>query len=178
MLYGYSLNTIGKTGYSWMLLYWKVKTFKRPKWNTELTIKTWPRKFERVSSWRDFEVYDDKENLILIATTEWVLIDVEKQKVAKITEKMANEYEIVSKSVFQEDIKGRLKPEENMIKTHEYTARRRDIDTNHHVNNVNYLEFAYDAFPENTKVDFNNIEIYYKKQIKLRRNSINMLLKC
>lgn len=59
MSYGYSLNTIDKTGYSWMLLYWKVKTFKRPRWNTELTIKTWPRKFEKVSSWRDFEVYDE-----------------------------------------------------------------------------------------------------------------------
>lgn len=116
-------------------------------------------------------------NLIIIATTEWVLIDVKKGTIAKITEKMANEYEIVPKSVFEEEIKGRLKPEENMIKTHEYTARRGDIDANHHVNNVNYLEFAYDVFPEDIKVDFGNIEIYYKKQIKLRRSHCGMLLK-
>ncbi len=116
-------------------------------------------------------------NLIIIATTEWVLIDVNKGTIAKITEKMEKEYEIVPECVFEEEIKGRLKPEENMTKTHEYVARRGDIDANHHVNNVNYLEFAYDAFPENTKIDFKNIEIYYKKQIKLRRNCINMLLK-
>lgn len=115
--------------------------------------------------------------LIIIATTEWVLIDVKKQGIAKITEKMANEYQIVPKSVFEEEIKGKLKPEENMTKMHEYTARRRDIDANHHVNNVNYLEFAYDAFPKDLKVDFNNIEIYYKKQIKLRRNCRDILLK-
>lgn len=116
-------------------------------------------------------------NLILIATTEWVLIDVKKQTIAKITEKMADEYQIVPKSVFEEEIKGRLKPEENMEKIYEYTAMQRDIDANHHVNNVNYLELAYDAFPKDLKVDFENMEIYYKKQIKLRRDCIYMLFK-
>jgi len=60
MRYGYSINHIEKNGYSWMLLNWKIKIIKRPRWNTELTVKTWPRKFERVSSWRDFEVYERK----------------------------------------------------------------------------------------------------------------------
>ena len=46
-----------------MLLYWKIKTFKRPCWDTELTVKTWARKFEKVSSWRDFEVYDNEFNM-------------------------------------------------------------------------------------------------------------------
>lgn len=161
-----------------MLLYWKIKTVKRPHWNEELTVKTWARKFEKVSSWRDFEVYDENGELIVIGTTEWVLIDAKKQRIAKITEDMVNEYGgMVSKSVFKEDIDGKLKPEEGIEKVYEYTAGRRDIDVNHHVNNVNYLEFAYDAFPKNLNTDFANIEIYYKKQIKLRRNSINLLPK-
>ncbi len=42
-----------------MLLYWKIKIYSRPKWNTKLIVKTWPRKIEKVSSWRDFEVYDE-----------------------------------------------------------------------------------------------------------------------
>ena len=31
---GYSLNNADETGYSWMLLYWKIKVYKRPCWNT------------------------------------------------------------------------------------------------------------------------------------------------
>ncbi len=161
-----------------MLLYWKIEASKRPRWNTELTIKTWPRKFDRVSSWRDFEVYDEAEELIIKATTQWVLIDTNKMGIAKITEEMANEYGIVEKSVFKEEPTGRLKPEEDMQKVYEYTAKRRDIDSNHHVNNVNYLEFAYDAFPKELNIDFKNVEIYYKKQIKLRRNSIYLFQEC
>ena len=47
-----------------------------------------------------------------------------------------------------------------MKKVYEYTAMKRDLDANHHVNNVNYLELAYEAFPE-------DVEICYKRQIKL-----------
>lgn len=152
-----------------MLLYWKVKTFRRPRWNTELTVKTWARKFERVSSWRDFEVYDEEGNLIIIATTEWVLIDAKKQGIAKITDKMKEEYGLIPKAVFEEEISKKIQLEENMEKICEYTTKIRDIDVNHHVNNVSYLEIAYDAFPKKARVDFENLEIYYKKQIKLRR---------
>lgn len=171
---GYGLNNVEKTGYSWMLLYWKIEVFKRPCWNSEVKVITWARKFEKVSSWRDFEVYDKDGTLCLIGTTNWVLIDVKRQSISKIEDKMASEYEMKDKSVFEE-VSGKLKPEENMKKIYEYTAKRSDIDANHHVNNVNYLQIAYDAFPENLEVNFSNIEIYYKKQIKFRRNSISIL---
>ena len=159
-----------------MILYWKIKVSSRPRWNEELTIKTWPRKFEKVSSWRDFEVYDENGNLVLIATTNWVLIDTNTGRPARITEDMMNKYGIVPKSVFREEITGKLKTDENEKKIYEYTAARRDIDSNHHVNNVMYLEFAYDAFPDNIELDFNNIEIYYKRQIKIRRNFWNIFI--
>ena len=151
-----------------MLLYWKIRTLKRPKWNTEITVKTWARSFEKVSSWRDFEMYDNEGELIAIGTTNWVLIDVKSQRIAKITEKMAKEYDRLDKCVFEEEITGKLQPEDNMEMIYEYTASRRDIDANHHVNNVSYLEIAYDALPKEISVDFENIEICYKKQIKLR----------
>jgi len=54
-----------------------------------------------------------------------------------------------------------------MKKVYEYTAMRRDLDANHHVNNANYLELAYEALPEDVAIEFNNIEICYKRQIKL-----------
>lgn len=173
--YGYGLNNIEKTGYTWMLLYWKIKVINRPCWNTEITIKTWPRKFEKVSSWRDFEVYDPSGNLILLATTQWVLIDAKAQKVARIPEYMEKEYGLIEETVFQEELDGKLKQTETVKKLAEYTAIKRDIDANHHVNNANYLDLAYDIFPEELDIEFKNLEIYYKKQIKLRRNSLNML---
>lgn len=51
----------------------------------------------------------------------------------------------------------------------DYTVQRRDIDTNHHVNNLYYLDYAYEALPlevfKNNK--FSNVEIMYKHQATL-----------
>lgn len=173
---GYSVNEIEKTGYSWMILNWNIKAMKRPRWDTEVVVKTWPRKFEKVSSWRDFEMYDNNGELIVIGSSEWVLIDVKKQRISRITDEMCKEYGIVPKSVFEEEC-DKLKEGENMQKVYEYIARRRDIDSNQHVNNIVYLDFAYDAFPENVDLNFDNVQIFYKKQIKLRREYICILLK-
>ncbi len=167
---GYSSNTMESTNCAWMLLYWKLKIYERPNWNAKLIIKTWPRAFSKVSSWRDFEVYNETGTKIAIASTEWVLVDAKKGSISRITEKMVDEYGIVEKQAFDEEISGKLKEPEDMQKIYEYTAKRRDIDVNHHVNNVVYLELAYDALPEDISVDFNNLEIFYKKQTKLGEN--------
>ncbi len=164
---GYGLNEIEETNYTWMLLFWKIRFYKRPKWNTTLNVKTWARKFEKVSSWRDFEVYNENGEKIAIATTEWVLIDAKKQAITRITEDMMERYGLEPKQAFEEEITGKMEKSENGKKIYEYTAQRGDIDVNHHVNNSNYLDFAYNAIPEGESLACNDIEIQYKKQIKL-----------
>ena len=50
-----------------------------------------------------------------------------------------------------------------------YNTQRRDIDVNKHMHNLNYLDLAYETLPEEiyNNEEFNNIEIMYKKAIKL-----------
>ena len=164
---GYGINDTEKTHASWMVLYWKIRVINRPNWDTNLVIKTWPRNFTKISSWRDFEIYTEDGEKIVIATSEWVLIDTRKFTIGRIDEKLIQDYGIIENCVFEENLKGKLKEQENSKKIYDYTALRRDIDTNHHVYNVNYLDLAYDALPETVNTSFQDIEIYYKKQIKL-----------
>ena len=46
---------------------------------------------------------------------------------------------------------------------------KRDIDTNNHVNNLYYLDYALEALPEEVynKFKFPNVEIMYKHEAKL-----------
>ena len=50
-----------------------------------------------------------------------------------------------------------------------YKVQRRDIDTNKHVNNLIYLDYAYEALPSEIyeNYNFSNIEIMYKHEAKL-----------
>ena len=147
-----------------MILYWNIQIYKRPKWDSELEIKTWVREFSKISSWREFEIYCEGEK-VGIAISEWVVIDTLKNSLGKMTDEMVEKYGVYEKTAYDKNLTGRLKEPENLQKIYEYTARRRDLDTNNHVNNKIYLEYAYDALPKD--LSFNNIEIYYKKQIKL-----------
>lgn len=165
---GYGPNTMSKTHLSWMVLHWKLQIFNTPSWHSEILVKTWPRTFNKIFSCRDFEVYDKENNLVAIATSKWVLIDIEKHSIYRISPEMANAYGIFDKSVFDTEVNDKENEPENSTYVYDYTIKRRDIDTNHHVNNLYYLDFAYDTLPENIwDKQFNNLEIIYKKQIKL-----------
>lgn len=170
---GFGINQTSITHLAWLLLNWKVKMFSRPKCNDELTVKTWPTSFDKLYSFRDFEVYDKNNNLVTIASSKWFPIDTESKKIKKITPEISEAYgEPVTKSVFENPFKEKILVPEDLKLNFNYTIQRRDIDTNGHVNNINYIDFALETLDEeifNNNV-FNNLEIVYKKEIKPKEN--------
>lgn len=77
---GYGLNDIPNTHVTWLLLDWKVKMYLHPHYGEELTISTWPRTLEKFYSYRDFEIFDNNNNLVAIASSKWLLINTETKK--------------------------------------------------------------------------------------------------
>jgi len=166
---GFSVNDSTVTGFAWILLNWKLQVFSRPVWNTKLKINTWSSKQSILSFYRDFEIFDDNNNLVAVATSRWILFDLNKNSISKITKEMESRYTHVDKHVFDTPMNEKLKEPENSKLISEYTVARRDIDTNHHVNNLNYLDYAYEVLPDDDffKSDFRNVEIMYKHEAKL-----------
>lgn len=166
---GYGLNDAPNTGYAWLLLNWKLKVFSRPKWETTLTINTWSKSMNPLFAYRDIEIFDDKNNLVAVGSSKWILFDINKQSLCKIPSEVKEAFPNVDKSVFEEKFVEKLKKPEDSNFIYEYTIQRRDIDTNHHVNNLNYLDYAYEALPEDifSNINFSNVEIMYKHEAKL-----------
>ena len=166
---GYSVSDAVETSHAWILLNWKLQVFSRPKWNEKLTINTWSSKHTFIAYYRDFEVFDEQHNLVAIASSKWVFYDLNKGTFTKFSEDSKSNFEIVDKHVFKIPMSEKLTEPENSKFALKYAVTRRDIDTNHHVNNLNYLDFAYEALPENIyfNIDFKNIEIMYKHEARL-----------
>jgi len=168
---GYGVSTIDKTHLAWLLLDWKVQVFYYPHSNETLTVKTWPRVFDKLYSYRDFEVFDENNNLVAIASSKWFAIDTESKKIKKLTPEITQAYgEPVSKCVFENAFEEKLKIPENLSLNFNYEIQRRDIDTNGHVNNLNYIDFALETLDDCTynSNKFFNLEVIYKKEIKLK----------
>ena len=166
---GYGLNDIPKTHFTWLLLSWKVEMFSHPQVNEVLHIKTWPRKLEKFYCYRDFEVFDSKENLVAIASSKWVAFDLDNKKIMKVDPSIIDAYGgNVDKSVFINPFEEKISVPENLKLNFEYEIQRRDIDTNGHVNNSYYIDFALETLDDEiyNQNEFNNLEIFYKKEIK------------
>lgn len=164
--FGYGLNDSKKTGLFWVILNWKLKVFKRPEWNEKLTISTWLTHHTHIYFYRDFKVLNSSGELVAVATSRWILFDFNKKGVFKIGDSFFENYcKVIDENVFNTKLEEKIKEPENCTLADKYTILKRDIDGNHHVNNLNYLDFAYEVIPEN--IDFQNVEIMYKNEAKL-----------
>jgi len=168
---GYGVNDIHNTHLAWLLLNWKVEIKKYPILNDNITVKTWPRIFDKLYSYRDFEVYDENNTLIAVASSKWFAIDTENKKIRKLTPQITEAYGgTIEKQVFEPAFDEKFQVPEEQKLNFNYTIQRRDLDTNNHVNNLHYIDFALETLEEDIFNNncFTNLEIVYKKEIKLK----------
>ena len=168
---GFGLENLAETNSAWLLLDWKVEIIKRPKYKEKINVETWSRKMERCYGYRDFEVYNKENELIAKGTSKWVLIDIEKRRPVRIEQATAEKYAKYDKgyTVFENEIEKIEEPTENELNfVREYVIQRRDIDVNRHMNNIAYLELAYEVLPEDVYMEntFENVRITYKKEVR------------
>lgn len=168
-LVGYGVNNIKETKVTWILLDWKLKVINRPTYGQVLTVNTWGKGMNKFFTYRDYEIYDNNNNLCAIATSKWALIDTEKGKMSRLTENIINAYKPEEKTVFEEKSLDKVKIPEEFSNTIKYEVIRKDIDINKHMHNLYYLDLAYEALPDEiyNKRPFDFVRITYKKEIKL-----------
>lgn len=167
---GYGIFEIPQTHLSWILLEWKLKVIRRPNYAEKINIKTWSKGAVKFYTYRDFEIYDEQGNVIALATSKWVLLDIEKGKIVKIESEIIEKYQPeLNRTVFENDPFDKVKEPEAYQAETIYTVRRADIDVNNHMHNLNYIELANEVLPEEVyRGDhLDDVRISYKKEIKL-----------
>ena len=167
---GYGIFEIEETHLSWILLEWKLQVIRRPKYAETIKIRTWSKGVVKLYTYREFEIYDEQDNLIVKASSKWILLDIEKGKIVRIEPELMAKYEPeLDKEVFDKSEFDKVKEPDEYQYEKEYTVRRADIDVNNHMHNLNYIELANEALPEDVYRGalFNEVRISYKKEIKL-----------
>lgn len=167
---GYGLKDIPRNGVHWILTGWRLELTKRPCWRADLKVETWPRTLDGFASDRSFLVFAEGEQ-IARADSRWILVSMDTGKPARVTDAVRDAYR--SQLDGQELFAGRpiphngRTPEDTPI-AFETVAGRRDIDTNYHVNNLHYLDYAIEALPETVYRNLPAaVEIVFRRQILL-----------
>lgn len=167
------VNEIKEKGKAWVLMDWKVKVLSRPNYGGVFKVNTWSRENniqpKKISTYRDFEMYDESGKLCVIATSKWVVINIETGRLANIDMEIQEKYKPETKCVFDTwDIEKAPLVKDNICES-EYKVSRHDVDFNEHMHNIYYMNLAYSTLPENVyeKRPFDNFNITYKREIKL-----------
>lgn len=166
-LVGYGLYDIEKTKLNWMIISWKIKFLKKPVYNETIKVVTWSKGIQRLYAYRDFEVYNSNQELIAIASSKWVLVNMETKSITSPDEKLIKAYQSEDKSVMDIKELSKLKEPAQYTNITENYITREMIDINNHVHNLEYLDLGYSSLPDEVYyTDFQEIEIMYKKEIK------------
>ena len=164
---GYGLLNAEETGVCWILTGWRVQLLERPLWNTPLTVETWPRTMDGFLSDRDFRIFSG-DQLIAKAASRWCLVSTHTGRVTRVTETIRSAYALDPLAMFSDNLHTNGKSDETAVESFSCTVGRRDIDTNHHVNNLHYLDYAVEALPQEVFEHLPaTLEIVYRKQILL-----------
>ena len=80
---GFGITDIPKTDLTWILINWKVKVLKRPKYDETIRVETWSSGVEKIYTYRDFNIYNEKNEKVAIATSRWLLLEASTGKIIR-----------------------------------------------------------------------------------------------
>ena len=156
---GQSLQNLLAMERCWVMLTWDYEEFHRPKVGEMIRVYTEAEGFGSCFGYRRFELFGENGDLYAKAYTIWAFYDIVNMRPARITPEVAAAYGLEDKEPL------RIRPEkialpEDAVEAERFTVRSRDTDTNHHVNNVRYIEMAQDALPSGFA--FSKVKVYYE----------------
>src|SRR6056297_608688 len=155
-----------KKNHVWVLYKLKLEINEFPEWTDNINLTTWAKRTDRLFAYRDFEIRkaDNKSKILIKGTSKWVIVDLKNKRPQKM-DAYALSMPLNKKEAICEN-------SDKVTVSNEFdsSAARKvvysDIDINHHVNNVKYIEWILDMYSlEYLKNNcLNKFEINYKHE--------------
>ncbi len=165
---GFGYNEVYPKNLGWFLLKYHMEFNNYPQNIENLLIKTEARGYNKLFAHRDFEIYNKANNeLIGRVISYWALVNFKDKSMAMPCDIFPDKFAKVEKR--EDDL--------NFLKVHaperidysaEFKVRYDDIDVNKHVNNMNYIVWAFEALPKDFRDKYKpkTIDMVYKKEIQ------------
>ncbi len=137
-----------------------------PVWNEQIKVETWPSGAERLFALRDFRVLDSKGDVIGVASTAWLILDIDSHRLIRPKD-MMEQFKLIIHDVqmFETPLDKVLVPgDTKLLKQHEVVFS--DLDIVGHVNNVKYMEWCIDAVTTagNADKEIHELEINFNHE--------------
>ena len=158
------MDYLEKKGQVWVLSSWQIIVKRYPVLFEKIRVSTWPYAFKRFLGSRNFTMEDENGELIAYANSLWTFLDIASGRPVNVDEKQIQAYELGEK--LEMDYSSRKITVPGDMKAYpSFQVRTHHLDTNHHVNNGQYVLMAQEYLPKGFKVGQMRAE--YRKQAVL-----------
>lgn len=145
----------------WVLSSWQIVVNRYPALGENVIIGTQPYEVKGFLGYRNFALMDKEGGTLAVANSLWSLLDTDTGKPASVTQAMMEGYELGEKLEMDYAPRKIALPPDG-TEGEPVVVRKHHLDTNHHVNNQQFIHIAMDYLPENLVVG--QVRAEYKKQ--------------
>lgn len=144
---GLGLEKLAKNQQVWLMISWQICVNRYPKLGEYITIKTWAYGFKGFYGYRNFLMEDEQGNPVAYANAIWCFMDLKANRPVTIPEEELKGYEVEEKL----DMKyapRKIKVPQECEEREAFVVMKHHLDTNHHVNNGQYIQMAVEYLPD------------------------------
>lgn len=171
---GVGIDYLYKKKIMWMLSSWQIVIKCYPSFAEKIEIGTQSYGYDKMIGYRNFLITTEDGKEIVIANSNWVLMDMQKGRPIIIPSEIGNiygKYEPLKMNY----AKRKIKLPANGKECEEFIVKEYHLDTNRHVNNGQYVRMAILALGMNDKVK--ELRVEYKKQALLGDKIVPVIYK-
>jgi medium-chain acyl-[acyl-carrier-protein] hydrolase len=130
---------------TWVLSRYHIEIFDYPSWGQTIQINTWPSAKINLFALREFEILNENNEKLAIATSSWMLLDFKRKQPVRPADHL-NKYPHRGDRVIPDDFES-IQVIEKVDMELPFRVRISDLDLNQHVNHVAYIEWALETLP-------------------------------
>lgn len=148
----------------WVLSSWQIVVNEYPKIGEKITTGTWPYDFNRFLGSRNFIMYGEDGRVLAYANSLWTYLNSETGRPVRVDDEVIKLYTLEPK-YDMEYADRKIALPEGMVSEPAFSVEIHHLDTNHHVNNGQYVKMAGLYLPKDFEIAQMRAE--YKKSALL-----------
>ncbi|MEO9967130.1 MAG: acyl-ACP thioesterase domain-containing protein [Reichenbachiella sp.] len=165
---GFSTIDLMENGITWVMNRMRTEIYRLPNHKEKIRIETWPAGMDKYFTKRDFRVWGEDNQLLVEATSNWVVMDVTTRKLITIPDYIKDADFVVDRDNVSPIMEKYKYEDKRTDRSRNISVSWFDIDINDHVNNIKYYQWLLDSlegeYLENHQL--RKIDISFKQEGK------------
>lgn len=140
---GHGVDYLAEHHFAWVITTWNIHIVETPHFLDEVRVSTWCPEVGAVSAKRNFTIEKEGRRLVEADST-WVVFDTDRGRAVRVPKEEAV-FATDDPALAMPPQRRKIQPQGTGTTLDPIAVTKHHLDTNHHVNNGQYVEMAYDA---------------------------------